>query len=59
MILGSLKGWRKVIVFGCLSGAATVLLWFGKITSDQWVDLLKWSFPALVVGNAVEHIGER
>jgi hypothetical protein len=45
---------RKFIVMVAVAIGAGVLLWFGKITADHFVDLLKWDFTTYFMANNVE-----
>ena len=46
---------RKLLVSLLLFVVATVLLWYAKIGSDHWVDMVKWVFWGYCVGNVCEH----
>lgn len=54
-----MAGYRKVLVFAGVVGLASVLLWFGKITPQDWTGLLQWSFAAFAIANGAEHVAGR
>jgi hypothetical protein len=45
---------RKIMVFVPVFIVATVLLWFGRVEQDNWVDLTKWLFGFLAAGLTAE-----
>lgn len=50
---------RKVAMFVPVFITACVFCWFGKITSAEWVELIKWSFTALAVALSAERFGQK
>lgn len=38
---------------------ATVMVFVGKITSDQWIELVKWTCTALVMAKTITGVAER
>ena len=48
-------GGRKNVFALLVFVVATALVVGTKISSDQWVDIIKWLAATFVIGNAVEH----
>ncbi len=46
---------RKVAMFAPLFLIACVFLWFGKIVSAEWIELMKWTYTALAAALTAEH----
>ena len=51
----SRKLWVALLVFA----TAVVLLWFGKISSTDFVNITNWAFASYVIGNAADKFSER
>jgi len=52
-------GSRKVAMFAPVFVASLALVWFGKMPSGEWVELIKWTFGALAVGLSAEHFAAK
>ena len=46
---------RKCAVFMVVWASCTALLWFGRVTPDNWIDLTKWGYGFLAAGLTAEH----
>ena len=57
--LYDLAGGRKLFFAIILLLIASVMTWFDKIESIQWVDFMKWIFGIYAGGNSLEHISKR
>jgi hypothetical protein len=53
-ILSAGTGSRKVAMFIPVFLVSVAFVWFGKMTSAEWVTLVQWTFSALAVGLTAE-----
>ena len=44
--------WRALFAFVAVTGAATVLLKYGSLTGDQWVNVVQWIGGFFIGGEA-------
>lgn len=44
----------KFLLFITIFLNGTIALWMGKLTGSDWVELVKWLFPAYAVANVLE-----
>lgn len=51
-------GGRKIAVWLVLLLFSTILLWFGKIESEQWAQLQTWTTMSLLAANAFTHFAQ-
>ena len=47
-------GGRRFLLVLLLLAAATALLWFGKLSGNEWVSMMQASVVAYVVGNVAQ-----
>lgn len=52
-------GSRKAAMFIVAMGISTAMLWFGKITGQDWIGLVQWLFAFLAAGLSAEHFATR
>jgi len=50
---------RKFVAYFVWQAAWTVLLWFGKLPSDAYVQVTQWGFTAYCAGNVGEHFAKK
>jgi len=50
---------RKFVTYFVWQAAWTVLLWFGKLPSDAYVQVTQWGFTAYCAGNVGEHFAKK
>ena len=56
--LYEVAGGRKLFFAIVLLLISSVMVWFAKIDSIQWIDFMKWIFGIYASGNVTEHIAK-
>jgi hypothetical protein len=56
--LYEIAGGRKLFFAIILLLISSVMIWFDKIDSTQWIDFMKWIFGIYAGGNVTEHIAK-
>jgi type IV secretory pathway VirB2 component (pilin) len=56
--LYEIAGGRKLFFAIILMIIASVMTWFSKLESIQWIDFMKWIFGIYAGGNVTEHIAK-